>query len=393
MAPLPEFDIFTARKGIESLRDGVPPPDEVCEWLTTGQRNLIAALTDGLKLATEAETNSRILLGSPGAGKTHILRVIKQAARTWHFVIFQCTQDLAGRIMFNRPDLVYSQLIRSMELPAEFSSSTEPLATLLQLWGRSALPYVRNVSPFTNPIYRLPHQNLLPPASSMPKRTTLALYGYLRALEREDSETQEIMINVLRGMKIENRAIIRSAERVGAQPQFIGYTPSPYDIEYWMGQFAVICFMARAIGVVGCMLLLDEIESLIDLNNVASRRKAYAVLNHIITNKASIENLFSLLSCTPSFMIHLREDVRSEGDRTFSEWSCLETTELSRLSKNEALALVEKIGALYAIAYKWNAEYRLTPEHEAILSEWLTTQGPISELVRSIVTSLDSLVN
>jgi hypothetical protein len=393
MGSLPEFDIFTARKGIESLRDGVPPPDEICEWLTTGQRDLIAGLIGGLKQASEGDTNSRILLGSPGEGKTHILRVIRQAARTRHFVIFQCTQDLAGRIMFNRPDLVYTQLIRSMELPADLSSSREPLATLLQLWGRSALPYVRNVNPFTNPIYQLPHQDLLPPASSIPKRTAHALFGYLRALEREDSGTQEIMTNVLRGMKIENRAIIKSAEKVGAQPQFIGYTPTSYDNEYWMGQFAVICFMARAIRVVGCMLLLDEIESLIDLNNVASRRKAYEVLNHFITNKASIGSLFSLLSCTPSFMMHLRGDVRSEGDRVFREWGCLETTKLSRLLRNDALVLVEKLGALHAIAYNLNAEFRVTSEHEAIISEWLTAQAPISELVRSIVTSLDNLAN
>jgi hypothetical protein len=385
----PEFDRFTARVGVDCLRDGVPPPEAVCEWLTFGRKELLEGFQERLQLAEEGEPSCSVLLGDPGSGKTHLLKIFRHCGKRRRFVIYQCTQDLIGKITFNRPDLVYGELLRSMELPTNFSDSSDSLIGLLHEWARLALPFVQNASPRTNPVYRLSHQYLLPKANTIPKRTALALFVYLRALERDVPDVEELVTNVFRGMKVENRAIVRAGEKVGVEPHFIGYTPSSYDIDYWLGQFGVICYMTRATRLSGSLVLLDEIESLIDLNNVSSRRKAYEVLSHIIANQSGMASLVSILSCTPAFLRHLRQDIGALGHTVSDQWKTLKAFKLSKLSMKDALALIEKIGQLCAIAYSSDRPFELSSEHEVIASEWLRNGSSVGELVRTVVNKLD----
>jgi hypothetical protein len=256
---------------------------------------------------------------------------------------------------------------------------------------------VGGTAPRLGRLYELVKAGLLPePISKVPRRTGLALIGYLLSVERQDTDAREVMVNAFRGVKLENRKLIEVASRNGLQHAWgVGWTPSDYDASYWFGQLATLAHMARVSGKTGTVLLLDELESLIDLPRSNSRRKAYEGLHALLFNDFGAPALLTVLAFTPAFVTGLRKDADGLGAMYHKEWASFwqdQTEEIPALKKAEAIELIQRIAALHGVAYR-RSTVTENSEIGAIVSAWSRTGGSVGDLVRRGVTTLDTMTS
>jgi len=386
-----------ARIALDSMRDGVPPPQPwLLEWLTVGQDEIVAAFHDCLGTAAEGQFRRLVLEGVPGAGKSHLLHLFRLLAERNNFLISECTQDLTARQTLNRPGVVYRELIRDLRLPKN-DDGTDALAELLKAWSKVALPVVEYVPPNIYTLHALAQQHLVPamaPNEMVPRRTGLALVAYLLAVRRGDDEARIVAENVLRGANIRNSDLIDVAKSCGLTGAvWVGYAPNDYNAPYWLGQFSVLCHIARAAGYSGTILLLDELESLVDVSlRRPSREKAYSVLHELLFNDHNAPSLVSVFAFTPAFLQGLRQDLSAGGDDYYAEWDPLWTDdhfEIQALSDSEARSIVDRIKTLFEVAYGESAGAMTRTDHESIIREW-RRQRSTRQLVKLVVEHLDS---
>lgn len=100
---------------IESLRKGIPPNGYVKQF-TVGRESEIAHLDEHLR---PDQTGALLLKANYGAGKTHLLRYIKQTALEKGFVVSCVIVDTKSQVRFNRMDQVVGSVFRNIELPEQ----------------------------------------------------------------------------------------------------------------------------------------------------------------------------------------------------------------------------------------------------------------------------------
>lgn len=385
------IDAAAAKQAIVALRDGIPPSDNVLDKLTVGQDRILDVFRTALAIVEQGGFQARLLVGVPGSGKSHLLHYLRRLAAHQNCVVSYCTQDLAAGATLNRPDTVYRELARNFRLPTP-TKNVDAISHLLSQWGGKALPITRYRNPSMGRVYPLASAGLIPPLHQLPRRTGLALIGFVLALEAGDGTVQQIMLNVLRGLPLENRSVIEAAKQVGLKRAGVGYTPSPYDSDYWFGQFSTLCHIARTCGFTGTVLILDELESLVDLTRSSSRRKAYAVLHDLFFNDHKAPGLFSAFAFTPAFVTGLRADIEAEGDRFYRDWRGLWADaflEIERLSNTNAYELARRISRIYQTGHRVDDAARLEGKLVQICTEWSKSRAATGELVRRIVSTLD----
>ena len=173
----------------------------------------------------------------------------------------------------------------------------------------------------------------------------------------------------------------------------VGWAPSDYDIGYWLGQFSVLCHLARAAGFAGTILLLDELESLVDPSlRRPSREKAYRVLHELLFNDHDAPGLLSVFAFTPAFLDGLRGDLAAGGPAYYDEWSPLWSDDhfvIEGLTPSEAPNVIDKICAVFEVAYGVDSGEVSRHERASFVQEW-SRQRSTRHLVKFVVERLDS---
>ena len=119
----------TALLTLEAMRLGVVPEADLSGYTVGREREL--SLVDQDLQAAHREGAIRAFLGQYGAGKTHLLELIREEALSQNFVV--------ARVMLNpeetapsHPKRVYRELVRSLEYPGHRSGTGLGLKPLLQ---------------------------------------------------------------------------------------------------------------------------------------------------------------------------------------------------------------------------------------------------------------------
>src|SRR5437870_9934644 len=251
-----DFNRQEAEEAIEGLRNGVPPEARVSTWLLVGRDRLLKEAAEDLDVVANGGFRTRLLLGEYGSGKSHFLGALQDLAYARKFAVAACAQDLASRAVANRPDLLYRRIVGALSLS---SGNQDGLGTLLTKWTEHVMPMVSNLNLSVHRALRLADLGKLPPKEEIPRRTTLALTGYLIAAQVGNDEIRRQMIQGLLDVQIENRQLIALAEQVGFRKSHVDYTPSRYDGMFFFQQLNVLGHMLRVIGYQGTVLLLDEL--------------------------------------------------------------------------------------------------------------------------------------
>jgi hypothetical protein len=102
-----------ARKIIESLRYGIPPDGYVCH-LTVGRQDEINSLRNRLENQT---TETLLLNANYGAGKTHLMRFIREEALRNGWIVSLLTLDAKSGVRFDKLCQIIGAICRNIELP------------------------------------------------------------------------------------------------------------------------------------------------------------------------------------------------------------------------------------------------------------------------------------
>lgn len=321
-----------------------------------------------------------LVAGTNGAGKSHLLSLFELMGEKQDFLVSVSTQDVANKVALNRPDLVYHAIIKNVR---SRSGDGDAVGGLLRPWMQRAIPVLENASMNMGQFYKLRDAGLLPEHS--PPRTTLCLLLYVWSLRLDQPETTQLALSALRGEQVTNTALCEAAAGLGLDPGRIGYTPSAYKSEFWFGQLSTLLFIAHSVGVAGVLIILDEIESLLDLGRSSSKRRAYSEMTALFGNAYGLPRTWLVLAYTPAFLVGLERD--QVADAAFREAlaAVRRTSEVDlppQLSARDAECLVRRVRSLVEIAD--GSAVRL-PDPATTVARWSRTSAPTRELVRIAV--------
>jgi len=380
---------------LQLLADGVPPHNEVTRWLTVGQEEIINGFGSRLEEVAGGGFETLLLLGDPGAGKSHLLATLEQLALEHGFATSFFSQDPQSRVAFNRPDQIYKKLIESLRLPETGEDSIDPLQEVLDKWAIMATPALQSTGRNMALAYKLAEMGLIPNAKEVSVRTRIALIGYLLASQHDEDEGRTTFLNVLRGPGVSNTELIVTANSLDfSYPYSLGYTPSIYDVEYYFGQIRTLVFIIRSVGCEGLVTLFDEVTAVVNLNNSRSREKAYRVLNSLFFNEWHYEGLYTVFAYLPAFINQLREDRYLSSGDLVQKWSSLwqeNMKQVAALDSHDMLELAERLAEIHNIAWKWEA----WPESANTARAWIRDcewagYSP-RDFVRGLLQRLDQL--
>lgn len=389
----PNLSPIEARGLVKVLADGVPPHHPLTRWLTVGQQDLLRQFDDDLSAVTDGGFRSLPIMGSPGAGKSHLLTTLQLIAEEKGLATAYFSQDLQSRLAFNRPDLIYSAVMDQMRLPGGLGAEADATSSVLGQWADRALPALTGTPRSMAISYKLSEIGLLPTETrSIHPRTRVALVGYLMAIEQQNLDAARQMAGVLSGPGLASGDLIRVAKGVGLNRKaFIGYTPSAYDADYYFGQLKTVVFILRVVGYKGLVTLFDEITAIVDLGS-RSREKAYKVLDSLFLNKYGYEGLYCVFAYMPAFFTQLRSD-RSDIAKDFVDlWQSMwdeRLREIVPLTDTELRELFGRLARLHGVARKWNAEDAVRGEVPRLISECRKDGNVNRTFVRKCLAVLD----
>lgn len=385
-----------ARAALQSLRDGVPPDPEVSRWMTCGLRQPLEEASRSLLRVSTGSYQVSLVAGSNGAGKSHLLSLIQLMAEERHFMVSFTSQDIATGVSLNRPGLVYQAIVRNLRPTRD--TSDEPVSGLVREWAQRAIPKVENAKMNMSQFYKLRDAGLLP--EFCPKRTTLCLLLYIWATRQGIEESRSLALAALRGDEIPNTALCQAAEALGLDPGRVGWTPSVYKSDFWFGQLKTLVLLAKGSGLSGAVVVLDEIESLLDLKLPSSKRRAYNEMWSLFRNEYGLAATWLVLAYTPDFLVGL-ERSRLIGKVTHGSDPMVDdgfhksladlrkTGEIDlprRLEQRDAECVVRHVREIYQTAS--GAPLRL-PDPQQTVQRWSKTAGATRELVRMAVDECD----
>src|SRR5690348_14586362 len=102
-----------ASKVVESLRKGIPPDGHVRHF-TVGRVSETGQLLGRLE---QQKSGPLLLHANFGAGKSHLLRFIREAALEQGFAISWVELDAMSAVRFNRMDQILGAICRGIEIP------------------------------------------------------------------------------------------------------------------------------------------------------------------------------------------------------------------------------------------------------------------------------------
>ena len=373
-----------ARRAIQMLRGGVPPDGAIARWMTCGLQDEVAGAARTLEHVAGGSYRVTVVAGSYGSGKSHLLSLMQQLAEEQKFLVSYTSQDIATGVALNRPDLVYQSIVGNLRPEKD---RTDPLMSLLRGWGERAIPRLEGAAMSLGQFYRLRDAGLLP--ESVPPRTTLCVLLYIWGTRQGSEEACRLALAALRGERITNGTLCEAAQTLRLDPGRIGWTPSSYDSEFWFGQLKTVVFMAVATGRPGALIILDEIESLLELGRSTSRGRAYSEMTALFKNVYELARTWLVLAYTPAFLVGLEDDRIADDEFRLALAAVRkeEGIELpARLKTSDAECVVKRVREIYA---KGRGTTLRIADPMTLVQRWRRSGSATRELIRMSVEECD----
>lgn len=389
---LPALSPVVARQLVMTLRDGVAPNDPITRWLTVGQETLLHDFDLDLAAVAGGEFRRLLLLGNPGAGKSHLLTSLRFLAAERKFITALFSHDLQSKLAFNRPDQIYRSIMATLQRPEV--TAGDALSTLLDAWVSQALPQLRGVRRSMMIAWRLSEVGLLPRETlQIHPRTRVALVGYVMATEQQNDEARRQFLSVLQGPGLTNGHLLQVARSIRLERKaWIGYTPGVHDASYYFGQLRTVTYLTRSVGYPGLVVLFDEVTSIVDLG-ASSRDKAYRVLDSLFFNNYGYEGLYLVFAYMPPFIEQLRDDRSRVGEDYVTRWADLlreRTREIAPVNRQQRAELLRRLALLHGLARSWDAWGATGSGAAAFVQSLNGSVAPVRDLVRRWLAHLEA---
>lgn len=355
-----------AERVIEALRYGIPPSGHVREF-TVGRESQIRGLTRALEDARNAPSSTGqalLVRANWGAGKSHLLEVIREVALEQAYAVSLVVANAQGGVRFNRMETILGEVCRQIDVPgagrkgvgALFSAYASVNESHLSRGNRALRSAISTGGQW----------------SISDKLRSQAMYVALRAwVTCGKSDRQQVEARVEDWL---HNPVAYRAQRQLLYSELVGQLrstfrdPRPDWRFYSDGVFvfntlghrqswdalADLDLIARLSGLKGLVLLIDEFEDVIQ--NLERRDyKQAAFLNLFKFFRGDVPGS-SYFAVTPEFAIKCKVELLSRGvfDYDFSQFDQLPAFEVDPINTAMLVQLAHKIRHVHAVAYDWN---------------------------------------
>jgi P-loop Domain of unknown function (DUF2791) len=362
MSDVLQLDRISSQRALEALRNGVPNGDAVralgCAQPSVLDRfeNQLAELTagDGDQLAT---THGALVSGGFGAGKSHLLEHLEQLALARGFVV--------SRIVVSKETPLYDltrvflAAVRDARVPDGRGPVIDELAQRMNYASSMATRFAQWA-----------HQE--------PGMIDASLHLHDRS---RDSDLLARIVDWWSGEKL-------GVAEVRAGLRQVGTDKTAFDVRaIRLRDLAPIRFefaarLARAVGLQGWVLLIDEVE-LVGRYSLQQRGRSYAELARWLGHDSlSIPGITAVATITDDFDIEVLQEkgdlgaigdkLRAKGDEGAMLAARAEAG--MHIIRNEQLRLIppsettlretfDRVRAVYGVAYEWDPPELEIPTH------------------------------
>ena len=397
-----EITPYAAADVIEQLRFGNPPLGASKEF-TVGRRDQIHELESSLELSNENRT--LLIHANYGAGKTHLLRVIREIALERGFAVALIVADAEGGIRFNRMDTIFGAVCREMEIPDNSGKSVGVLfeAYLQANEGNLSRAAINSREKISNGNQWNFSDRLIAPAIYVALRAWVHSYD-------EPSVRDRIKAWLSNPENYRSQRSLLYEELVSNLRTHF-YDPRPgwqfyADEVFWFhtgghrqswDALADFHQLAVCSGYRGLILLVDEFEDVIqNLNRRDFQQQAFYNLFRFFAGERFPGHAF--FAVTPDFTQKCKRELLRRGVYEFDYqlFDNLPYFRLNPLKINDVFRLAKRIRDVHAIAYGWgakeaigDAKLRLYCKQEMQVERPDKTRHVITSIVNLLDSRLD----
>lgn len=389
-----------AEQLLEKLRMGIPPAEFV-EKFTVGRKEEIRWLDEHL---INGASYSLLLKANYGAGKTHLLELIREKALQKRFGVSLAVLDAKSGIRFNRMDQMLGAILRSIQVPlldgtpghleqmldflveASEKARTDPAAPGYEFWAKVTNNWRWDYS----------EELASPPlfvafrawASSDVPEVRQMVMDWLTSPGDYKNRRKEIYLTLVEGLRRHFRA--PRSERNFYMEESLVFYPSLYR-NCW-NALEDIHRMLVASGMTGMAVLFDEFEDVLtNLNNINYQVDAFWNLFRFMSGDRFAGKTF--FAVTPAFIEKCKARLmeKDHWDFDYSQFDNLPTFSMSPLKARDLHKLASRIVLVHEIAYdyKCSASVIEAMNQAIVVAARSAVQDRARQAIRQVVQILD----
>lgn len=385
------MDTTEARRIIESLRYGVPPDGYVCE-LTVGRRDEIDALRDKLN---RNQMSALLLNANYGAGKTHLLRFIREDALSKGWMVSLVSLDSRSGVRFDLLSQIVGAICRNIELPDRREKGIRSLLDAFKdrVNNNEIDPEYWNTLHSNGKWDRKQHFESEPLFLGL-RAWLFCDHGIEDYIENwfqsphknSDVKATYIYKTLIEGMRIYYR---------DARPKTY-FSPERVDLS----RNGDLCWAflrdlnraAQAIGLRGMVICCDEFEDII-YNSTGLTQKKMAFCNLFELFYGHQYRAQAYFAVTPGFVQKCKHELARNGvyDYDYSQFDGLPQFAMSPIDKSHLQALSRKIVRIHTCAFDWDPKDGILSSIANIVGKASRdpSQDRVRQCIRQIVSILD----
>lgn len=384
---------------IESLRSGIPPTGHLRSF-TVGRSHEIAQLEQTLGHGAADRGAALLVQANYGAGKTHLLRLLRELAFDAGYAVALVTVDSQGGVRFNRMDQVAAAVMRSVELDGNTASG---IWNVFEAFGA--------IDPGSLSVEGQDTYERITARGRWDLSMELRSPGVYVALRTWVNVLRPSVRDVIIGWlshpweyKTARRRLYD--ELILALP--VGLRdPRPDSAFYRDGVFvfdagghqqawsvlADLDKLVRLCGRRGLVLLFDEFEDVIqNLNNIGWQQDAFYNLFRLFIGE-DFPGL-SYFAVTPEFVYKCQERLYDRQVYYFpvERFAELKRLEMTPIGPRDFTELAHRIRAVHGTAYGWDADDEYTDDEiDDEVTVLFTSQSTdqVRQAVEGLVGALD----
>lgn len=377
---------------IMALKNGNVPAKGASD-ICIGRESEIEEFKYLLKKINEGKAITKFVNGDYGAGKSFFLKVLEEIAFEDNYVVSKVT--LSRDVPFNKFEIVYRNIVKTLRCKTGTS-----LEHIIEKWMThlQMMAYEQTTDPVKQEL--IVNENMHDDLENARKHSNpfaSAIENYHKAIKSGDYETAKYAQAWLRG---DANIPFTIKRKFGVKGDI--------DRENAFKFLESLAAFIVSIGYSGLVVLIDEAEHIMTLHTKKLRDTSYDYIRYIY-DECNLENFkytLFVLAGTPQFFEDPKLGVPSYQALEDRIQDALNTSyqdlrkpiiQLEGFTKEELIAMAEKLMKMHNEAFEWNSDEKISPlvggivdVHEANAQ---LTGGKVTPriFIRSFLSVLDTV--